>query len=271
VSESRHLLEPEPPDPVVLVEGEVRGRPLPEADQPGAQEHPVVTASHSQATQTSRRLLGYPNAELLVQLSLERAQLRLAGLQVATGQVPHVREGAAVWTAMHEQGSTITNQRAADDPMHGRSEPRTSDRGRTPVGLVPWDRMLSMPTWTLSEIEAAVRSSWGPDTCFASAEYLARGSEQPSRGQCGTTALVIQDLLGGDLMVADVEYEGRVEGVHYWNLTPGGLELDLTRDQFTPGESLINQRRVTTGRNPSSAGEQHFQLLHGRVTAHLGS
>jgi hypothetical protein len=128
-----------------------------------------------------------------------------------------------------------------------------------------------MPTWTLSEIEAAVRSSWGPDTFFASADYMERGGGQPSRGQCGTTALVIQSLLGGDLMVADVEYDGRAEGVHYWNVTPGGLELDLTRDQFTPAESLINQRRVTTGRNSSTAGEQPFQLLRGRVTAALGS
>ena len=100
---------------------------------------------------------------------------------------------------------------------------------------------------------------------------MARGAGQPSRGQCGTTALVIQNLLGGDLMVADVEYEGRVEGVHYWNVTPGGVELDLTRDQFTPAESLVNQRRVTTGRNSSAAGEQPFQLLRERVTAALGA
>jgi len=131
--------------------------------------------------------------------------------------------------------------------------------------------MLSMPAWTLSEVEAAVRSSWGPETSFASADYMARGAGQPSRGQCGTTALVIQNLLGGDLMVADVEYEGRVEGVHYWNVTPGGVELDLTRDQFTPAESLVNQRRVTTGRNSSAAGEQPFQLLRERVTAALGA
>ena len=128
-----------------------------------------------------------------------------------------------------------------------------------------------MPAWTLSEVEAAVRSSWGPETSFASADYMARGAGQPSRGQCGTTALVIQHLLGGDLMVADVEYEGRVEGVHYWNVTPGGVELDLTRDQFTPAESLTNQRRVATRRNPSTAGEQPFQLLRERVTAALGS
>ena len=128
-----------------------------------------------------------------------------------------------------------------------------------------------MSTWTLSEIEAAVRSSWAPDTFVASPDYMARGSGQASRGQCGTTALVIQHLLGGDLMVADVEYDGRVEGVHYWNVTPGGVELDLTRDQLTPAESLVNQRRVTTGRNSSAAGEQPFQLLRERVTAALGA
>jgi hypothetical protein len=143
------------------------------------------------------------------------------------------------------------------------------DRRQRPY--LPCGTMLCVPTWTLSEIEAAVRSSWGPDTVFASADYMARGAGQPSRGQCGTTSLVIQDLLGGDLMVADVEYEGQVDGVHYWNVTPGGFELDLTRDQFSPAESLINQRRVTKGRSSSSAGEQPFQLLRGRVTAALGS
>lgn len=126
-----------------------------------------------------------------------------------------------------------------------------------------------MSALTLSEIEAAVRASWGPDTAFASAEYMARGSGQPSRGQCGTTALVLQDLLGGDLMIADVEYEGRVEGVHYWNVTSGGVELDLTRDQFGAAESLVDPRRVTTGRSSSTAGERPFQLLHERVTAAL--
>ena len=128
---------------------------------------------------------------------------------------------------------------------------------------------LSVPTLTLSKIEAAVRASWAPDTSFASADYMARGSGQPSRGQCGTTALVLQELLGGDLLVADVEHDGRVDGVHYWNVTSGGVELDLTRDQFTPAESLVNVRRVTTGRNSGGLGEQPFQLLRERVAAAL--
>lgn len=125
-------------------------------------------------------------------------------------------------------------------------------------------------TLTLNKIEAAVRASWGPETAYASAAYMARGREQPSRGQCGTTALVVQDLLGGDLMVADVQCEGQVEGVHYWNAMPGGVELDLTRDQFTTGESLVDRRRITTRRNSSAtAGEEAYQLLRQRVTAAL--
>jgi hypothetical protein len=128
-----------------------------------------------------------------------------------------------------------------------------------------------MPGWTVDEIETALRSSWGPDTVFASEDYMTRSDAQPSRGQCGTTALVVQRLLGGDLMVADVEHEGQIEGVHYWNATPEHGELDLTRDQFVPGESLVNTRRVTVPRNAATAGEQPFQLLWERVTTRLGT
>lgn len=61
---------------------------------------------------------------------------------------------------------------------------------------------------TLLEIESALRASWGTDTAYASAAYMIRGAGKLSRGQCGTTALVVQELLGGDLMVADLEDVG---------------------------------------------------------------
>jgi hypothetical protein len=69
-----------------------------------------------------------------------------------------------------------------------------------------------MPAWTLTEIETAMRSSWGPDTLFASEEYMVGSGGQPSRGPCGTTAVVVQCLHGGDLMMTDVEYDGQVDG-----------------------------------------------------------
>ncbi len=51
--------------------------------------------------------------------------------------------------------------------------------------------------------------------------------DNPAYGQCAVTALVIQDLLGGDLL------RGTVNGVsHYWNRLPDGTEIDLTKSQF---------------------------------------
>ncbi|WP_146239622.1 hypothetical protein [Curtobacterium sp. MCSS17_011] len=126
-----------------------------------------------------------------------------------------------------------------------------------------------MATLHLSDIETAVRSSWGPDTFLASDEYMALRPELPSRGQCGTTALVVQGLLGGDLMVADVEYEDVVTGVHYWNVTSGGIELDLTNDQFAPGEKLLNPRQVQGERNTAGPGERPYQALKLRVEGAL--
>lgn len=123
---------------------------------------------------------------------------------------------------------------------------------------------------TVVAIESAVRASWGPDTVYASDAYMTRGVGRLSRGQCGTTALVVHELLGGDLMVADVEHEGRVDGVHYWNVLPDGVEVDLTRDQLILDERLINPRRVAVPRNRSSPGEPAYLALRTRVALALG-
>lgn len=51
------------------------------------------------------------------------------------------------------------------------------------------------------------------------------------------TALVLQDLLGGELLVAEVLHaDGSRQGVHYWNRLPDDAEIDLTREQFIAGE-----------------------------------
>jgi hypothetical protein len=70
----------------------------------------------------------------------------------------------------------------------------------------------------------AIRASWGHDTSASSTW----SPLDPARGQCAVTALVVQDLFGGDLR------RGVVEGdSHYWNVLPDGTELDLTREQFS--------------------------------------
>jgi hypothetical protein len=131
--------------------------------------------------------------------------------------------------------------------------------------------MAVMRTLTLTDIERAIQSSWADDTTFAKIDYLARVTGRPSRGQCGATALVVQDLFGGDLIIADLSTNGLVDGVHYWNRLSGGLELDLTRDQLEPDEDVVNVRLVAAGRaDLDGEGARAYRTLRRRVLAALG-
>jgi hypothetical protein len=98
---------------------------------------------------------------------------------------------------------------------------------------------------TLSEIEVAVRASWGLDTADEDDEWT---PDNPSRGQCDITTLVLHDIFGGEVLAADVFRNGEREEAHMWNRLPGGMEVDLTRDQFKNGEVIgepsVRQRPV---------------------------
>jgi len=123
---------------------------------------------------------------------------------------------------------------------------------------------------TLAQIEGAVRRAWSADTTYASAEYLARAPERRSRGQCGTTALVVNDLLGGDLLVADLLADGVRLGVHYWNRLPDGAEVDLTGDQLLDDETLQHIRVAVRPDGPLPAGGRaQYLLLRDRVVRDL--
>lgn len=88
---------------------------------------------------------------------------------------------------------------------------------------------------TLAQLEQAIRESWSRDTADEDDDW---SSENPSRGQCDITSLVVHDFFGGELLGADVYNEGeRIEG-HMWNRLPSGIEVDLTRDQFKRGEVI---------------------------------
>jgi hypothetical protein len=81
----------------------------------------------------------------------------------------------------------------------------------------------------------------------------------PSRGQCAVTALVVHDLLGGQLLEAEVRNpDGSQQGFHYWNRL-AGVDVDLTRDQFTSGESI--QEPNVVERLPSAPWRAHDQYL----------
>lgn len=120
-------------------------------------------------------------------------------------------------------------------------------------------------TATLRDVERAIRAAWSSETAFASDEYLARAPERASRGQCGPTALLVHDLLGGELLVSQVAVAGVVDGVHYWNRIDDDW-VDLTREQFLADESIgpprVVERLPLPGPEPA---QQAYLLLRSRV------
>jgi len=106
---------------------------------------------------------------------------------------------------------------------------------------------------TLTQLEQAICASWSADTVDPDDGWSA---ENPGRGHCDVTSLVVQDLLGGDLLAADVYRDGvRVMG-HMWNRLPSGLDVDLTRDQFRNGE-VVGEPTVIPARPAEIASTDH--------------
>ncbi|WP_295138873.1 hypothetical protein [uncultured Reyranella sp.] len=72
-----------------------------------------------------------------------------------------------------------------------------------------------------SALLAKLHSAWSTET---GSKWR---SDNPACGQCSVTALVAQDLLGGDILKTIVEGQW-----HFYNRV-GGRRLDLTESQFS--------------------------------------
>ncbi|MGH3736016.1 MAG: YunG family protein [Micromonosporaceae bacterium] len=122
-----------------------------------------------------------------------------------------------------------------------------------------------MTTSTLDRVTIALRNSWGPDTCDP-VDLADWHPGNPARGQCAVTALVLNDHLGGELLLAEVTFrDGGRQGVHYWNRLPDGTELDLTREQFTEGEQIGPPTVVTRPPHAPVRCRTQYELLSSRV------
>lgn len=55
-----------------------------------------------------------------------------------------------------------------------------------------------------------------------------------TRGHCAVVALLVQDILGGEILRASLEEVTGYEDMrsHYWNRLSNGLQVDFTADQF---------------------------------------
>ncbi|MEU9298485.1 hypothetical protein [Streptomyces sp. NPDC048266] len=121
----------------------------------------------------------------------------------------------------------------------------------------------------LTDIERAVRSSWSAETCTP--EFRSRWTvDNPARDQCGVTAMVLNDLLGGELIRGEVHVNGERVDYHWWNRLGVGIEIDLTREQFGPeeivtGGTVIPRPPVTEWRRL----REEYELLRDRVVEKL--
>ena len=82
------------------------------------------------------------------------------------------------------------------------------------------------------------------------------------------TALLVRDLLGGDILIANVVRGGKRVERHAWNRLASGLTVDLTREQFRAGESFTEpsvEEPLITRRNP-----ERYETLAERARAALG-
>ena len=217
-------------------------------------------------------LIGWRRDEALVACAgMER--LSSEDVAVKALAAPDARDGQALLEAI---ASAATGSRIVADVDEADSavyvaagferEPLGDSRVRVqrPLADEPADA-ASVSATTLGELDAAIRAAWGRETSDDPDDW---SESNPSRGQCAVTALLIRELLGGDILVSNVMRDGKRVDRHAWNRLPSGLTVDLTREQFRDGEQFGEPRveePVFTHRNP-----ERFATLRARVRARLG-
>jgi hypothetical protein len=112
----------------------------------------------------------------------------------------------------------------------------------------------------------AIRNSWDEQTCYprVKSEW---GCGVPELGQCAVTALLINDRYGGHILY-NAEYD------HYWNLLPGGKNIDLTKNQFQhkkilSGVSVTRNYLLHSNAAKKFYTDRRYQLLKKRVSSFL--
>ena len=125
-----------------------------------------------------------------------------------------------------------------------------------------------MNVWTLSKLEDVIRDAWGLDTCDLK-DLDEWSPDNPARGQCGVTAIVLKELIGGDLVRSDVHVgTTRVAG-HYWNRLSNGVDIDLTREQFNDQEAVGTGWIVDQPPGPPRRCRKQYDTFRARVFAAL--
>ncbi len=121
---------------------------------------------------------------------------------------------------------------------------------------------------TLGAIEGAIRACWSIETCDPT-DATKWTPANPSLGQCAVTALVVHDLVGGELLEAEVHYaDGSRQGFHYWNRL-AGVDIDLSRAQFASNEHVQPPHLVDRLPDQPWLAHDKYVVFRDRVRAAL--
>lgn len=122
------------------------------------------------------------------------------------------------------------------------------------------------------QLSAAFKSSWSRET---SSDPDRWSRYNPAQGQCAVTACVAQDILGGEIVWAEVLLPDGQKISHYFNQV-AGQELDFTRNQFPtmaqipPGQPKTKDFETTRDYVLSfPATRDRYEKLKTRVTQWL--
>lgn len=121
----------------------------------------------------------------------------------------------------------------------------------------------------IPELERALAAAWSVDTC-APEDRADWTADNPARGQCITTVLVVHDFLGGELLRGEVHVDGSQVDYHWWNRLPDETEIDLTRGQFRPQERIVG-REIIQRPTGTHRVEEQYERLRDRVRAVLAT
>lgn len=107
-------------------------------------------------------------------------------------------------------------------------------------------------------VRAALQKAWSLETA------VQWTPKTPAAGQCNVTAVIIQEMFGGDILRTRLE---GFESHHYYNRIEG-KRVDLTDSQF---DSPIDYADELSDRNAAMdyVRDAEYQILRSRLSHHL--
>ena len=116
----------------------------------------------------------------------------------------------------------------------------------------------------LKDLTKALNMSWSAESSFLPEQW---STDNPTRGQCAVTALVVQDYLGGEIIKCDVVGD---DDSHFFNKLTNGTIVDLTKSQFDRSAVFENEQVADREKILSYPGtRERYDLLKSVVVSSL--